>query len=166
MSVRDYEINTQIDRITDHVDTILRNAFIKKSLSRIEISHEFQSGMDILLSRSDNYRVNGYLFDEIYRGILGLAMWSYRTRTEMLPELKYHLSGETMPEMDRLREQMALENLKSNLDILSDELNNLYVKTVALDKASHKRKDPVFERIEELKNLGQYLTSDSRGMMH
>ncbi len=166
MAVQDYEINTQIDRIADHVDTILNNAFIRKSLSRIVISHEYQAGMDILLSRSEAYKINGYLFDEIYRGILGLAMWSYRARTEMLPELKYHLSGESMPEMDRIREQMALENLKSNLNILADIINNLYVKTVAADKASHKRKPPVYLRIKELGNLGQFLTSDTRGLMH
>ncbi len=166
MSVQNYEINTQIDRITDHVDTVLKNAFIRKSLARIVISHEYQSGMDILLSRSENYRVNGYLFDELYRGILGLAMWSYRARTEMLPEMKYHLSGEAIPEIDRIREQMALENLKSNLDILADEINNLYVSTVALDKASHKKKTPVYTRMKELENLGQFLTSDSRGLIH
>ncbi|GEM_PF-2381823 len=166
MSVQNYEINTQIDRITDHVDTVLNNAFIRKSLSRIVISHEYQSGMDILLSRSENYKVNGYLFDELYRGILGLAMWSYRARTEMLPEMKYHLSGVAIPEIDQIREQMALENLKSNLDILSDEINNLYVSTVALDKESHKKKSPVYTRMKELGKLGQLLTSDSRGLIH
>jgi len=166
MSVQDYEINTQIDRIADHVDTVLKNAFIRKSLSHITISHEYQSGMDILLSRSESYKVNGYLFDEIYRGILGLAMWSYRARTEMLPEMKYLLSGESIPEIDRIREQMALDNLKSNLDILADEINNLYVKTVSLDKASHKKKPPVYKRMDELANLGQFLTSDSKGLIH
>ena len=166
MPVQDYEINTQIGRIADHVDTMLNNAFIRKSLSKIVISHEYQAGMDILMSKSENYKINGYLFDEIYRGILGLAMWSYRARTEMLPELKYHLSGESMPEMDRIREQLALENLKSNLDILADEINNLYVKTVAFDKSSHVRKPPVYQRMEELGKLGQFLTADSRGLIH
>ena len=81
MPVQDYEINTQIDRIADHVDTILNNIFIRKALTRIVISHEYQAGMDILLSRSEAYKINGYLFDEIYRGVLGLAIWSYRART-------------------------------------------------------------------------------------
>lgn len=166
MPIQDYEINAQIGRINDQIETILNNAFIRKSLSKIVIPHEYQAGMDILLSNSENYKINGYLFDEIYRGILGMAMWSYRARTEMLPELKYHLSGEAMPEMDRLREQMALENLKSNLDILSDELNNLYIKTVAFDKSSHIQKAPVYRRMKELENLGQFLTSDTKGLIH
>jgi hypothetical protein len=166
MAVQDYEINTQIGKIAKHVEVILNNAFIRKALSKIVLSHEYQAGMDILLSSSEIYKVNGYLLDEIYRGILGLAMWSYKARTEMLPELKYHLSGESMPEMDRIREQMALENLKSNLDILADEVNNLFVKTVAADKASHKQKSPVYLRISDLGNLGQLLTSDTRGLLH
>lgn len=166
MAVQNYEINTQIDRLTDHYDIILNNAFIRKSLSKITIPHEYQAGMDIILSRSESYKVNGYLFDEIYRGILGLAMWSYRARTEILPELKYHLSGETMPEMDRIREQMALENMGSNLAILADGINNLYIRTVETDKAAHSRKPPVYQRMKDLENLGQYLTSDSRGLLH
>ena len=166
MPVQDYEINGQIGRINEHVDTILNNAFIRKSLSKIVIPHEYQAGMDILLSNSENYKINCYLFDELYRGILGMAMWSYRARTEMLPELKYHLSGESMPEMDRLREQMALDNLKSNLAILADEINNLYIKTVAFDKVSHTRKPPVYQRMKEMEDLGQFLTSDSKGLIH
>jgi len=166
MSVQNYEINMQIEKIADHVDTMLKNAFIKKALTRIVIPHEFQSGMDILMSRSDAYRINGYMFDELYRGILGLAMWSYRARTEMLPELKYHLSGESMPQMDRVREQMALENLKSNLAILADEINDLYVQTVEVDKSAHRSKPPVYRRMTELEKLGQFLTSDTKGLMH
>lgn len=166
MAVQIYEINTQVDKLADHVDIILNNAFIRKSLSKISIPHEYRDGMEILLSRSEVYKTNGYLFDEIYRGILGLAMWSYRARTEILPELKYHLSGENMPAMDRVREQMALENMKSNLDILADEVNNLYVLAVEADKASHKKKPPVYQRMRDLDNLGQFLTSDSRGLMH
>jgi hypothetical protein len=166
MPVQDYEINTQIDKLASHVETMLNNEFIHKALSRIVISHEYQSGMDILLSHSDAYKINGYLFDELYRGIVGLAMWSYKARTEMLPELKYHLSDESKPQTDRIREQMALENLKSNLAILSDEINNLYLKTVAADKASHVRKPPVYKRMKELESLGQLLTSDSKGLIH
>ena len=144
---------------------MLKNAFVRKSLSRITIEHEFQAGMDILLSRSESYKVNGYLFDELYRGVLGLAMWSYKARTEFLPQMKYQLSGETMPQTDRIREQMALENLKSNLSILSDEINNLYVRTVAADKLAHRRKPPVFQRLKELESLGQLLTSDTKGLI-
>ena len=165
MSVQDYDVNTKVDRIADHVDTILKNGFIRKSLSRIEIAREYQSGVDILLSRDEHYKVNGYLFDELYRGILGLAMWSYLARTEMMPEMKYQLSGKSIPQMDRLREQMALDNLKSNLDILADELNNLYIKVVALDKASHRKKPPVFKRMKELGSLGMFLTSDTKGLI-
>ncbi len=166
MAVQNYEINQQIDKLADHYDIILNNAFIRKSLSKISIPHEFRSGMDILMSRSDAYKTNGYLFDELYRGILGLAMWSYIARTEILPELKYHLSDESMSVADRLREQMALENMGSNLAILTDEVNNLYLKTVEVDKYAHSRKPPVYTRMKELSSLGQYLTSDSKGLLH
>ena len=166
MSVQDYDINVKIDKIADHVDTMLNNEFVRKGFSRITIDREYQSGMDILLSRSESYKVNGYLFDELYRGIMGLAMWSYRARTEFLPQMKYHLSDDSKPQTDRIREQMALENLNSNLSILADEVNELFLKVVAADKAAHKLKPPVFQRMKELENLGQLLTSDTKGLIH
>ena len=166
MPVQNYDINQQIDKLADQHDIILNNASIRKAMSRISIPHEYQSGMDILMSRSEAYKVNGYLFDELYRGIIGLAMWSYRARTEVLPELKYHLNGDHKSEMDRLKEQMALENMGSNLAILTDEINNLYILTVDADKAAHSKKPPVYTRMKELSGIGQYLTSDTRGLLH
>lgn len=166
MPVQNYDINQQIDKLADQHDIILNNASIRKAMSRISIPHEYQSGMDILMSRSEAYKVNGYLFDELYRGIMGLAMWSYRARTEVLPELKYHLTGNHKSEMERLKEQMALENMGSNLAILTDEINNLYILTVEADKASHSKKPPVYTRMKELAGIGQYLTSDTRGLLH
>lgn len=165
MSVQNYEINGLIEKIADHMDVVLNNAFIRKALTKITLPHEYQAGVDILLSRSESYRVNGYLFDEIYRGILGLAMWVYVARTEILPDLKYALSGGAVPASDRIREQMAVENLKSNLSILSDDVNNLYIRTAEADKAAHRAKPPVYQRIVELSKLGQFLTSDTRGLL-
>ncbi len=163
--MHNYEIDRQIETVADRYDIIMSNSFLRKSLAKIVIPHEFQNGKDILLSRSENYRLNGYMFNELYRGILGMAMWVYRARTEVLPELKYHLSDGNISPSDRVREQMALENINSNLGILTDELNNLYVHTVEADKASHKLKPPVYQRTPELENLGQLLTSDMRGLM-
>jgi hypothetical protein len=57
---------------------------------------------------------------------------------------------------------MALKNFPVNLGILNDLVNELYVKTAALDRAAVEgagRKRPVYERIPELKNLGRYLVS-------
>ena len=147
MSVKDPELFKLVDKIANQVDIMLNNGFIRKALTRIELPHEFQTGMDILVSRSGSYTLNGYLFDELYRGIIGIAMWTYRSRTDVLPDLKYRLSHENLAQVDVLREQMAINNLSSNLAILADQINDLYVKTVELDKASHIRKPPVYQRM-------------------
>ena len=166
MPVQNYDINQKIEKLAHQHDIILNNASIRKAMSRIVIPHEYQSGMDILMSRSEAYRVNGYLFDELYRGIIGLAMWAYKARTEVLPELKYHMSGDHKSEMDRLKEQMALENMGSNMTILTDQINNLYRLTMEADKAAHSKKAPVYTRMKELADIGQYLTSDTKGLLH
>lgn len=165
MPVKDNAVYDQIDRIADRVDTILNNAFVRKALSRIDLPHEFRGGMDMLMARAESGRIVGYLFEELYRGILGLAIWTYKARTEFLPNMKFHLSHETLSQSELLREQMAAENLKSNLAILADEINDLYVVVVKHDKESHQRKEPVYTRIPELRDIGKYLTSNEKGLL-
>jgi hypothetical protein len=63
-------------------------------------------------------------------------------------------------EQDRVLRDMAAQNFGVNLAILSDLVNELYMKTTTLDRAAHDKKRPVFERISELKNLGKLLVKE------
>ena len=54
---------------------------------------------------------------------------------------------------------MAAQNFPVNLAILSDLVNELYMKTTSIDRAAHEKKRPVYERIPELKDLGRYLVT-------
>jgi len=56
--------------------------------------------------------------------------------------------------------QMAINNFPVNLKIFSDMVNELYLKTVDLDKKLHKDQRPVYERIPELKEMGHYLVTE------
>ncbi len=164
MGIHDFGIDSRVERVVARYNVIMDNAFLRKVFSKIVLPMEHENGKEILISKSESYRLNGYLFNDLYQGILGLAIWLYLARTEILPELKYRLTDGSASPADRIREQMAIENLKSNLDILTDELNNLYIYTVETDKASHKKKPPVYQRMKELQKLGQYLTSNTRGL--
>jgi hypothetical protein len=53
--------------------------------------------------------------------------------------------------------KMAIDNFGANLSIFADITNELYVKTVALDKEEHQGQRAVYERIDELKEVGQLL---------
>ncbi|MBA7553849.1 hypothetical protein ES705_46453 [subsurface metagenome] len=58
---------------------------------------------------------------------------------------------------DLILRKMAINNFGANLGIFADIINELYIKTVALDKEEHQGQRAVYERIDELKNVGQLL---------
>ena len=60
----------------------------------------------------------------------------------------------------RVLRDMAAQNFGVNLEILSDLINELYLKTTNIDRASHEKKRPVYERIPELKDLGRLLVKE------
>jgi hypothetical protein len=53
---------------------------------------------------------------------------------------------------------MAINNFSANLGVLSDMVHELYVKVVESDKKDHAGQKPIFERMPELKEIGQLLT--------
>ncbi len=164
MPVKDYDLFDQVDRMAAHYQIINNNRFIRKALMRIELPYEFRNGMDTLLMGGETARMQGYTFEELYTAIIGLAMFVYKARTEVLPDLKFHISD--LDPANRIREQMAAENLKTNLAILADMVNDLYLQVVKLDKEGHQKKPPVFQRVPELQNIGQLLTSETKGLLH
>jgi hypothetical protein len=90
--------------------------------------------------------------------VLAAAHFIHQARTKMLPNIKALLAqGGT--EQDRVLREMAAQNFPVNLAILSDLINELFMKTTSLDRAAHEKKRPVYERIPELKEIGKYLVT-------
>jgi hypothetical protein len=52
---------------------------------------------------------------------------------------------------------MAINNFGSNLSVLADLVNDLFLKTVMADKEDHQTKRPEYMLLPELKELGDYL---------
>jgi hypothetical protein len=68
--------------------------------------------------------------------------------------------GPTAGDNDRVFREMAINNFGANLKILADYVNELYIKTVALDKEASGAKQAAYTRIPDLSELGRYLVSD------
>ena len=112
-----------------------------------------------LTEKFENYRYQGYHFDEIYSQILAIAKFVYQARRDLLPNMRYLAStgNERVGASDKVFRDMAITNFGPNLKILADKVNELYVKVVAIDKESAGVKSPVFSQIPELKEIGRYL---------
>jgi len=157
--VKDPDIFRIVEKIGDHFLNNVSNRFIRKALMILELQQAEWDRLENLTAKSEYYKQQGFQFDELYEMVLAAARFIYQARMKMLPNIRGMLAqGST--EQDRVLRDMAAQNFGVNLEILSDLINELYMKTTNLDRAAHEKKRPVYERIPELKDLGKLLVNE------
>jgi hypothetical protein len=160
--VKDAELVKAIDRLGDHYQRNISNRFIKQALSHLSIPQATWERIDRLTTKSGYAEANGYEFEELYEMILAAATLVSQARKHVVPSARTFggRSGGRATAGDRgegvLRE-MAFQTFPSNLMLFADLVNELYLKTVELDKRDHAGKKGVFERMPELRDLGKLL---------
>jgi hypothetical protein len=166
MAVKDPEIYKIVEKIGDHYTTNVNNRFVRKVLVTLDLQQSEWDKLDGLTQKSDYFKAQGFQFDELYEMILAAAHFIYKARQSILPNVKNMISGSLLSqsrekgsEQDKILRDMAARNFPVNLQILTDLVNELYVKTTNLDKQAHEKKTPVFEKIPELRELGHYLVT-------
>jgi len=158
VAIKDPDVFRLIEKIGDHYQNNVSNRFIRKALVVLELQQSEWDRLDNLTTKAEYYKQQGFQFDELYEMILASAHFVHQARMKLLPNLKGMIAqGGT--EQDRVLRDMAAQNFPVNLEILSDLINELYMKVAGIDKASHDKKRPVYERIPELKDLGKYLVN-------
>lgn len=169
MSVKDPDIFRIVEKISSHYLNNISNRFMRKALLVLEIQQSDWERLDSLTAGLEYHRAQGYQFDELYEMILSAARFIAQARQRILPNLRAMASQGTVlgrrageaagGDQDRILRDMATQNFPVNLGILTDLVNELYLKTTALDRKAAGKKTPVFQRIPELKDLGRYLVS-------
>lgn len=157
----DGQMLNMLEKVKESLNTLLSIRFVRNAYEHIDLAYATRSLTDSLLRQDNLLRTNGYMYSELYDLILALAKVVHKFRTEIVPNAKNLLSSDPRNAAEKLKEQMAAENLASNVDVFCDNIHALYIHTVTLDKESHIRKAPVYERIPELKELGSFLTTQS-----
>jgi hypothetical protein len=158
VAVKDPDVFRIIEKIGDHYLNNVSNRFVRKALVILELQQSEWDRLENLTGKTEYYRQQGFQFDELYEMVLAAAHFIHQARTKMLPNIKTMLAqGGT--EQDRILRDMAAQNFPVNLAILSDLINELFMKTTSLDRAAHEKKRPVYERIPELKEIGKYLVT-------
>ena len=159
MQVKDPDIYRIVEKIGDHFSNNVSNRFIRKALVVLQLSQAEWDRLENLTSKTDYYKQQGFTFDELYEMVLAAAHFIHEARAKMLPNIRGMLAhGST--DQDRVLRDMAAQNFGVNLAVLSDLINELYLRTTALDKTAHEKKRPVYERIPELKDLGKLLVNE------
>jgi len=158
--VKDPDIYRIVEKIGDHFTTNVSNRFVRKALMVLELAQAEWDRLENLTAKTDYYKQQGFTFDELYEMVLAAAHFIHEARKKLLPNIR-GMMGAGSSDQDRVLRDMAAQNFGVNLAIFSDLVNELYQKTAAIDKATHEKKRPVFERIPELKDLGKYLVNES-----
>ncbi|MGO9411979.1 MAG: hypothetical protein ACLQCB_14675 [Spirochaetia bacterium] len=158
MNIKDPEIFKIIERIGDHYQNNISNRFIRKVLILLDLPQSEWDRLDSLTTKTEYYKNQGFQFEELYEMVIAAAHFIYQARTKMLPNLK-SIIAQGGTDADRVLREMAAQNFPLNLGVLSDQINELYMKTTSLDREAHDRKRPVYERIPELKDIGRFLVN-------
>jgi hypothetical protein len=159
VSVKDPDIFRIAEKIGDHFLNNVSNRFIRKALLVLDLQQAEWDRLENLTAKSEYYKQQGFQFDELYEMVLAAAHFIYQARIKMVPNIRGML-GAGGTDKERVLRDMAAQNFPMNLEILADLINELYLKTMSLDKAAHDKKRPVFERNPELKDLGKLLVNE------
>lgn len=166
MPLKDEAVFQLVEKIRDHYHNNINNRFIRKALLMLRVPRETWEALNRLTEETDYHRIQGYHYKELYEQIHAAATFVHQAKSEVQPNIKTLLAGGgetvfTRPKgggrEDILRE-MAITNFPANLGIFADMINELYVRTAAMDREDHPTEKPIYERMPELKELGKLLT--------
>jgi len=163
--VFDYDVFDTLDEVRKHYRSNMSNTFIRSALLSMDMPYDQRNSIENVTEKLEMYKNQGYRFEELYNGIYSLAVFIYKARLDVIPGIKVSSLLKDASPSEKVLAGMAADNLKANLNILADRVNELYLKVVRLDVKSHKVKSPVYTRMEELDKLGQLLTSSVPGLV-
>lgn len=156
MPIKDSDVVKIIEKISEHYKNNISNRFIRKAFTVMNLSQSMWTQLERLTEKSDFYAVQGYEYEDLYEQILAAANFIHQAKIDVLPNLR-SLAGSSLKDTprDKVLREMAVKNFNSNLPIFADMINELYIKVTEIDKAQNKK--CIFEKIPELKTLGQLL---------
>ncbi|MCL2806158.1 MAG: hypothetical protein FWD26_09480 [Treponema sp.] len=155
--IKDAHIIRQIELIGEHYRTNISNRFLRPLLLQLQLDKNTWDQIELLTEKVELFRYQGFHLDELYRQIYACARFVETARNNIIPNLRSKLSH--IPNgPDKILRDMAASNFGSNLQVFADNLNELYLGLVEMDKSFvTKNRTPVYSQIPELYNVGRLL---------
>lgn len=160
MIVRDPAIPEIVLKIADHYNTNIATRFLRPLLAGILADSELSRRLSDLTDHPEAYASQGIHIDELYIQIQALARFVYLVRTEILPNIRQMAGSSGSSDANKVFRDMAISNFASNMRVLADYVNELYVQTVSYDKEMSGNHRPVYRSILGLEEVGRYLVEN------
>jgi hypothetical protein len=157
MLIQDAAIPELILKIADHYNTNISTRFLRPFLAGILSDNEISRRISDMTEHSEAYTAQGIHLDELYLQIHAISRFVYLVRTDILPNLR-SLAGSTgSSDANKVFRDMAMSNFKSNVQVLSDYINELYQRVIVYDKTQNGKTHTVAKGIPGLAEIGRYL---------
>ncbi len=160
MAAKNTQIINIVERISEHYKQNIGNRYLRKAFNDITIEKGAWEKIEKITEISDYERMQGYSFAELYDGIYNLAVFIRKVRKDVAPNLRFILGSSRASGNEKLLMDMAICNFNDNLGILADMVNELYMKTIEMDKLEAKGRMPVYSRMSELQEVGKLLVPE------
>ncbi len=157
MQIKNPEVYSIIESIGHHYRTNISNRFTRGALSLLSLDNATWGQIEELTEKAANYRYQGYHLDELYALILAMGKFVSAARKQASQSLRYGSSSDKLSAQDRVLRDMVVNNFGSNLNILADSVNRLYLKVIELDQEDAGDKPTVRSKFPELNEIGRYL---------
>lgn len=161
MQTKSPEIFKLVDRIGEHYRASLANRFLKPAFYKLNLEHRDWDNIESLTEKNDLNRYQGFHLDDLYAKILSFARFVQQSRQVILGNAKgLAVAGLRNPtQQERILAEMAGANFGTNLKVLADLLNELYVVTTQVDQSLSNGKAPLYTRMGELHDIGAMLVN-------
>ena len=165
--VKNQDILVLIDKLAEHYNNNIANRFVRPAFYKLVLDKLEWDTLESITSKNPAYKYQGFHLDELYFKILALAKFVSQARQHLQPNIKALVlaasaggrPGATSTQ-DKILAEMAGNNFPSNLKVLSDLINELFIKTTQIDTAMHLGKTPLYQKMPELKEIGVLLVGN------
>ena len=155
MATKDADLFNLIERVGEHYRKNIDNRYVREALMRMSLERGDWEHINVIAELPEYVRLQGFDFMDLYDKILALARYVKQAQKEVLPSLSSS-STRGGSSQDEILKSMAHSNFGSNLNIFTDLINELYIKTVEVDKIENSQ-DPVYTHVSELTDIGNLL---------
>lgn len=157
MQIQDAQIARMIERLGEHYRTNIANRFIRPVLLQLPLDKQIWDQIELLTEKVNHFRYQGYLLDELYRGVAAAALFVAQARRDIVPTLRWRIEKSAPGSPGKVLQDMAVNAFESNLRLFADLIYELYISLVELDKKNSKGYQPFYMTIPELHDIGALL---------
>ncbi|MDR2070104.1 MAG: hypothetical protein LBP81_01615 [Treponema sp.] len=148
-----------VEQIGDHYRNNVANRFIRPILFQLPLGEEQWELIEMLTEKTDQFRYQGFLLNELYREIAAAAWFVALTRKEIIPSLKRRIEKDRVSDCDKVLQDMTVNAFSNNLRVFADLVYQLYDCLVEIDEENAKGLQPLYAQLPELQDIDAFLTA-------